>query len=216
MTTDDIAAELRRRPTITVGADADVIVERVRPTPTGSELDELYAHPNDASRWAEHRLRLDITRALARETFGDLAVVVDPAAGKSPLALDLAGREAVTGDLSPRAPVDRPGVDAITFLDELPPNYADLVLLGEILEHVDDPVELLAAACRAGRRLIVSTPLDEPAGVNPEHVWRWNRPGVEYLLGAAGWWPVAYAQLELDVAGYGRVRFQMHAAERQP
>ena len=58
------------------------------------------------------------------------------------------------------------------------------------------------------------TPLDEPAGVNPEHVWRWDRAGILELLAGAGWEPDGYVELELKTPhwppGY---RCQIHTAK---
>lgn len=193
------------------------MIERVRPTPAGAELAAMYAHHNDAARWLEHRLRIELTLDLALARFPVRLVVVDPAAGAGDLARRLSTRETVTGDLAPTAPVDRPGTPALELLGELPPNYADVVILGEILEHVDDPLELLVAARRVGRGLILSTPLDEPPGVNPEHVWRWDKAGLLELLARAGWRSTGYLELDLELEhwppGY---RCQIHTAEARP
>lgn len=192
-----------------------MIIERNRPTPVGAELAAMYRHANDANAWPEHRLRLEVTAALARDRFPDRRLVVDPAAGRSTLAAELATGYTITGDLAPNAPVDLAGVDAVTFLRGIAPLIAHVVILGEILEHVDDPLELLVAAHRAGTGLLLSTPLDEPAGVNPEHVWRWDRAGVEDLLHRAGWTSTGYAELDLVLPhwppGY---RCQIHTASR--
>ena len=195
------------------------MIERVRPTPEGAELAAMYAVHNAARHWLEHRLRIELTLDLgiARFPFRDL--VVDPAAGTGDLARRLATGEAFTGDLAPTAPVDRPGVAADAFLADLFLRniVADVVVLGEILEHVDDPARLLAQARDVSRGLIVSTPLDEPAGVNPEHVWRWDRAGILELLAAAGWHPTGYVELDLELKhwppGY---RCQIHTAEARP
>lgn len=181
-----------------------------------------YLHHNDADRWDEHALRIDVTVDVAAHRFGtdDVALVVDPAAGNGRTCRELAAELAadhITGDLAPDAPVDQPGTDAIQLLDRLADHAADIVILGEVLEHVERPELLLAAAYGALRPaggLVVSTPLDEPDGVNPEHLWRWDAAGVAELLAAAGFTPLDYVELATQVDGYGVVRTQIHTARR--
>lgn len=196
------------------------MIERNRPAPVGAELAAMYAHANTADNWREHQLRTDITIALGRSSFPDLGTVIDPAAGRhARTAAALAAewdRSTITGDLAPDAAVDYPGVDARTFLRELYlRNYvADVVVLGEILEHVDDPGQLLRQAHDVANGLILSTPLSEPPDVNPEHVWRWDKAGILQLLDMTRWRPTGYVELELELkhwpAGY---RCQIHTAE---
>jgi len=194
------------------------MIERTRPYPAAGELAALYAVPNDADRWPEHQLRTDITVALGRSRFPERMLIIDPAAGAGRAALELAaGAAAITGDISPDARVDYPATTALDLLEHLyglGDRLSTVVLLGEILEHVEDPAALLAAAHRVANGLILSTPLDEPAGVNPEHVWRWDRAGILELLAGAGWEPDGYVELELKTPhwppGY---RCQIHTAK---
>lgn len=183
-----------------------------------------YTEHNDADRWPEHALRVDVTVDVAAYRFAadDVALVVDPAAGNGRACRELAAELAadhLTGDLAPDAPVDQPGTDAIQLLDRLADNAADIVILGEVLEHVERPELLLAAAygaLRPGGGLVVSTPLAEADGVNPEHLWRWDQAGVLELLYAAGFDPCDYVELSTIVDGYGPVRTQIHTARRTP
>jgi len=198
-----------------------MLIERLRPNPTADELAELYAHHNDADRWAEHRLRVRLTVDLARSRFPNPGLVVDPAAGNRVAAFQIATNVAagglVTGDLAPDAPVTHPGTPALELLAELDGQDADVVILGEILEHVDDPLELLRAARRAGTGLVLSTPLAEPAGINPEHVWRWDADAVRGMLDLAGWAPRDYIELDYDVADWPHpFRCQIHTATVGP
>ena len=195
------------------------MIERLRPTPTATELEELYAVHNDAERWTEHQLRTAITIELARSRFPQRYTVIDPAAGNGRAARAIctgAPAGLYTADLAPTAPVGYPGVDAITYLRRyrLKHRPADVIILGEILEHVDDPAELLAEAAGSARGLILSTPLEEEPGLNIEHVWRWDKAGVIELLVGAGWRPTGYVELDLVLEhwppGY---RCQIHTAE---
>lgn len=187
-----------------------------------------YTEHNDADRWPEHALRVDVTVDVAAARFADwpdVEVVLDPAAGAGRTARELAAEldaAHVTGDLAPDAPVDHPGRDAADLLTDIAAldHRADIVILGEVLEHVEHPEVLIAAswaALRPGGGLVISTPLDEPDGVNPEHLWRWDRAGVVELLTAANLFePLDYVELDTLVIGYGRVRTQIHTARRTP
>ena len=190
------------------------MIERLRPYPTPAELGELYAVPNDATRWPEHRLRTELTVALARSYAGRRpCTVVDLAAGNGHAAAEVAGAggRLYLGDY---AGVELAAVYASAYgvevlgawrgpleetLELVPDDAADVMLLGEILEHVDDPAAVLRRATVKARRLVLSTPLDEPAGVNPEHLWRWDAAGIRELLEAAAWRPTGSLLLELEL-----------------
>jgi len=201
-----------------------MLIERLRPNPDPVELAELYRWPNNADRWREHKLRVDITVDLAASRWPEPLLVVDPAAGAGRTGRELVlagGGTLVTGDLSTEADVDYPGRTADDLLgwwaDEADAGVrrrADVIVLGEILEHVEDPAQLLRYAAAAGTGLVLSTPLEEEPGVNVEHVWRWDRPGIEHLLAEAGWRPLDYVELAVELphwpAGY---RCQIHTAE---
>ena len=178
-----------------------MLIERTRINPSPTELAALYQHANDADRWPEHTVRVDVTVAVARARFPDRDLIVDPAAGAGRTARELAVGRTITGDVAPDAPVDHPGVWADILLAQLAEDrvVADLVILGEILEHVRNPADLLVDAAHIGRGLVLSTPLEEADGVNPEHLWRWDAGGVRYLLSAAGWEPVDYVELDYRI-----------------
>lgn len=74
---------------------------------------------------------------------------------------------------------------------------ADLVICADVIEHLDDPVELLQrlrGAVRPGGRVLLSTPdrsrLEgrDPIGppLNPRHVREWAAPELRLLVDAAG------------------------------
>ena len=97
-------------------------------------------------------------------------------------------------------------------VDGMPPN--SVIILGEILEHVPDPAALLAAARQTGDALILSTPLDEPPGINPEHIWRWDKAGIYELLDRTAWRPLDYVELAPEVPGWPHpFRIQIHTAQ---
>lgn len=190
------------------------MIERVRDYPSAAELAAMYRHPTDASRWPEHVLRCELTIALARDRFPVRNVVVDLSAGDGRVARALSTREVVLGDLAAGEHLHLVGPLEQT-IGELPPAFADVFVLGETLEHVDDPELVLRLIRRHARGLVLSTPLNEPAGVNPEHVWRWDLDGIRELLDATGWHPTGTLTAELELgphwpAGY---RVQVWTAE---
>lgn len=70
-------------------------------------------------------------------------------------------------------------------------NY-DLIVLTEILEHLEDPVLALKLARESGRKLIASSPEMRPYQTdgNPEHLWMFDGEGYEQMLVEGGWKPI--------------------------
>jgi len=63
----------------------------------------------------------------------------------------------------------------------------DSVVLGEVVEHLDNPSLGVAEAARLARRaVILSTPYMEGDGGHPEHVWAWDLDAVYTLLSPHG------------------------------
>lgn len=61
----------------------------------------------------------------------------------------------------------------------------DVVISGELLEHADDPAELvrqMAAVCRPGGWLSLSTPCSDRWDHDSYHVWRFDPEDIERLL----------------------------------
>ena len=192
-----------------------MLIEQIRPFPTTEELAELYRFPNDADNWPEHRTRVDVTIAVARGRFPKARTVIDPAAGATARTAIELGELVTTNDYA------RSGLTAEEVLVDIGRQVeagvrfrADLIILGEILEHVADPAELLGLARDVANGLVLSTPLEEPAGVNPEHVWRWDKAGIIHLLTAADWNPADYVELDVDLPHWPPgFRCQIHTAE---
>jgi hypothetical protein len=102
--------------------------------------------------------------------------------------------------------------DAYAMLERVA-SVADLAFLTEILEHVEEPVELLRATKAKSRVLIASSPIKAPHehDDNPEHVWQFDAEEYEALLRRGGWKPVARVNLSFYNAAY--YNFQILAAE---
>ncbi len=202
------------------------MIERVRDYPSPAELAELYARPNDARRWPEHELRTRLTVDLGRARFPVRNVVADLAAGNGIAAVELTTRDVILGDLAGDLGVSgRPG-DRTRFLrgpieetlELLEDRSVDVLVLGEILEHLEDPWHVLRRAGRVASGLILSTPLEEVPGINVEHVWRWDLAGIRELLESTGWRPTASLVLEYELptnlAAFSPYRCQLWTASR--
>lgn len=76
------------------------------------------------------------------------------------------------------------------------PGRADMIVLTEILEHLEEPDDVLRLARLRADFLIASSPIGDPEdGRNHEHLWAWDEEGYEEMLRAAGWEPMAKAVL---------------------
>jgi 2-polyprenyl-3-methyl-5-hydroxy-6-metoxy-1,4-benzoquinol methylase len=79
----------------------------------------------------------------------------------------------------------------------------DVVILTEILEHVEEPELLVRRARDAGKYLVASSPIDESVDVNNhEHLWAWGVYGYRDMLVAEGWKPKAYTEVAFPHSGY--------------
>lgn len=73
-------------------------------------------------------------------------------------------------------------------LNKVPTDYFDVVFSGEVLEHLDDPIQLFkdASAClKKGGRFIVTTPLNRSVD-SPEHVWYFDKDDITEMFRATG------------------------------
>lgn len=89
----------------------------------------------------------------------------------------------------------------------------DVVMAAELLEHVDEPPELmrlLAGTCKRGGRIILSTPLGDAYAHDPVHVWTFLPADVQSLL-------APYGETEVTTVGdwciVGRCRLRIGDAE---
>lgn len=98
--------------------------------------------------------------------------------------------------------------DLMDTIEFEPP--VDLIVLTEILEHVEDPPAVLKAARQRAQMLIASSPIDEPDGGNPEHLWSWHVNEYRQMIVDAGWQPTSLQILSFEQFPYA---FQIWTAE---
>lgn len=83
---------------------------------------------------------------------------------------------------------EHPGIHYFAQLvgsqDKLNDEYFDVVFSGEVLEHLDNPADLIKDGYRVlktGGKLIITTPLNDTI-TSPEHTWFFNQQDVEELF----------------------------------
>ena len=184
------------------------------------------ARSND--QWPDHRLRTLVTASAI--AWVEPRSVLDPACGDGSIltaALRLRPIDHVyLNDIS------TPNIDTLKIaagltlamagakLSNLPAQElletitgeVDLIVLTEILEHLDDPDALLRLAATKARFLVASSPEMRPGQVdqNPEHLWMFDRDGYRGMLAKNGWRIVQYTHLNFP----SEYDFQIWVAER--
>lgn len=157
---------------------------RLRERYSDDELMRIYESPHQHSQWADHKLRVSSTIALARWASEGATSASDLSAGDATIinALDLPDK--YIGDFAPG--YDYTGAIEQT-IDEIP--QVNLFICSETIEHLDDPDMVLRKIRQKSNLLILSTPIDESDADNPEHYWGWGVEDVEQMLRAAKWEP---------------------------
>lgn len=181
---------------------------RLREMPSQDELDRIYAVPHDHTRWDDHRIRVDLTSAMAHHMLAPGGTVADLSCGDGAIALRLGhshGARVILGDYAPGYPLTGPIEQTI---DQIPP--VDLFVCSETIEHLDDPDAVLARIRTKTNALILSTPDGEDDDRNPEHVWGWDSEAVEKMLRDAGFTPAVHTIVDLRHGG-GQYAFQVWA-----
>ena len=167
----------------------------------------------DNTRWSDHVLRAHVTAGIIAALHP--VSVIDPACGDasivrladrlSPIARitlgDVSGKNVENARLVlPGARVVRD--DAVWLVRKSAKH--DMIVLTEILEHLEDPDELLKEARQKADFLVASSPVmrSDQKDENPEHLWMFSAEGYEFMLKEADWtvasWTVIYPGAEYD------------------
>lgn len=185
--------------------------QRLRPAYTPEQLAKVYEKPHEHAKWADHKVRVETTIALARGIrHHDKAVksVADLSCGDGTIAKGLGLKNVHLGDFAPG--YDHTGPLEKT-LDEIPD--VDIYICSETLEHLDDPAAALAKLRTKTRYLVLSTPIDAWNETNPEHYWAWGRADVEELFTAAGFRMLVFNALDMRHAPWSPYCFGMWVCE---
>lgn len=180
-------------------------VERLRPLPSPEALAAMYPVPHDHRLYGRgHGERVEATIALGIEHIDEFhrVFVADLSCGNGEIARRIWGSENWSGELHlgdlAVLPAELPGTKYHGPIEEtihlLP--TVDTFVLSETIEHLDDPGAVLALARSKSARLLLSTPLECWDDGNTEHLYAWDREGVEDLLKRTGWQPVAFTSVD--------------------
>jgi hypothetical protein len=151
--------------------------------------------------WVEHAVRLHLIAGMMATVPG--TSMMDPAAGDGSLehmaTLLRPWGHILVGDISkPNVEQMRAryghraewhfGEGDISAIIEDGPRV-DLIVLSEILEHLEDPDAVLRLARGRADTLIASSPVMRPGQVdpNPEHLWQFDEAGYIGMIEGAGW-----------------------------
>ena len=181
-----------------------MMIKRLREMPTAEQLAVMYAKPHQHRAWADHRVRVDVTVAMAAHLLNRQgATVADLSCGDAAIARRLQAehgvKRVILGDIAPgyefTGPIEKT-VDMLRF------RQADLFVCSETIEHLDDPATVLQKIRQKTNHLILSTPDGEVDDSNPEHIWGWDAETVGTMLKEAGFSPVMHTTLDLRPGGY--------------
>jgi hypothetical protein len=96
--------------------------------------------------------------------------------------------------ITPKFPHEKRRGDLYEAIDHS--HRVDMVVLTEILEHLEDPDLALRLARMRADVLVASSPIGDPEdGRNHEHLWAWDEDGYGEMLRSEGWQPIAKAVL---------------------
>jgi hypothetical protein len=188
-----------------------------------------YQVKRDNYRFGDHVLRVQLTGALIAWFMPD--TVMDPAAGDGTIVAAAHRVRPISGaylnDVSrpnfyffgttmrPWLP-DQLDARCLPIEDALSEDRQfDLVVLTEILEHVEDPVSILRMARQRATCLVASSPLFADDGLidwNPEHLWQFDAVGYEQMLKEGGWDPVTFIPISFTDPNY-EYTFQLWGAK---
>jgi hypothetical protein len=182
-------------------------VKRLRPLPSLEQLAAMYPAPHDHRIYGRgHHERVEATIALALQHVDsdDRDVVGDLSCGNAEIAMRIAVPPSYLhlGDFAV-LPADLPGTKYCGQLEQtinLMPEVGTYIC-SETIEHLDDPFGALVSIWDKASMLVLSTPIGCWDDANGEHLWAWDRDGVEQLLDSAGFEVVAFDHV--DSTAYG-------------
>lgn len=173
---------------------------RLRPTHSESDLRRIYGKTHNHAKWADHRLRVQVTAQMARWLADGVNSAADLSCGDGVILSAIDCDVKIYGDLAAGYEIQGPIEQTLETIPKV-----GLFICAETVEHLDDPDTVLVDIRDKCDRLVLSTPVEAWSDANVEHYWAWSRSGVETMLGAAGFRIRAYNELDtrmLSRAGY--------------
>lgn len=181
-------------------------------------------------QWPDHRLRTLVTGAAI--AWVEPESVIDPACGDGSIVR--AADRLMIGSINKGiahaklTDISQPNIDSV--YQWMPSGWShevkdihtavaeairyDVIVLTEILEHLEDPDALLRLASTKARYLVASSPemRDRQVDGNNEHLWMFDRDGYRGMLGSNGWQTLQYTHLNFP----SEYDFQIWVAEARP
>lgn len=152
-----------------------------------------------------HKLNCFIKSEVQNIKFG---TVVDVGGGKTPYRRFVKCNDYLILDIE-----DRPGREEVIICDlnkkiDLPDEKADLVIMTEVLEHLENPQQALSEIYRILKpegKLLLTTPIVWPIHEAPNDFYRYTQYGLENLLKKVG-----FSKFEIKSSnGYLYTLFQL-------
>lgn len=171
-------------------------INRLRPRWSEEELHRIYAAPHDHRIYGRgHAERVNAMIELGtRRAWGSAA---DLSCGNGVVIQSIDAVHRYQGDIAPGYEYHGPIEDTIHRVA-----FVDLFIMGETLEHLDDPTGVLLEVNTACNTLLLSTPIDNWGDTNAEHYWAWDRDGVEGIMRDAGFGKIEEFKM-VDSRTYG-------------
>ena len=165
-----------------------------------ADFNSLYTSIYDHTRWADHKVRVQVTAGMAA-WFPGVQTCADLSCGDGAIMKLIEEKNGVGrsyyGDYVPgyefTGPIEK-------TINEIP--NVDLFILSETIEHLENPDAVLAQIRQKTRYLILSTPDGETGTDNPEHLWGWDNEEMKSMLQIAGFTPHTYVSLSFPINPY--------------
>jgi len=169
------------------------MIKRLRPKPTIEQMSLMYPVPHNHAIYGRgHQERVDATIDLARRNLPTPVIsVADLSCGNAHIAQSLQPTQVYLGDFA--VGYEYCGMIEDTIL-EVP--AVQVFICSETLEHVSLPDELLYLIQKRAAYLVLSTPLECWDDTNAEHLWAWDREGVEEMLVRNRWHPKVFTSVD--------------------
>lgn len=173
--------------------------------------EKLYKNQYDHTKWWDHKVRIPLSITFISSFFQakgiDIFTIADLACGDGAIPIGVAhelGSSLILNDYAEPPEPDVPSLiyhaDMYKVVERIP--KVDLIILSEVLEHLDNPDLLLEKVRAKTDYLFISTPLLERENINPEHVWRWDDLGMGNMFSLAGFESICYGELNLGVSNF--------------
>ena len=176
-------------------------IKRLRRLPTAKKLAALYAEPHDHRLYGHgHHLRVEQSIVFLNWVWDwqKLSTIADLSCGNGAIAKSVkaSASSAYLGDFADGYEFAGPIEKTINDLPEV-----DLFVCSETLEHLDDPELVLSLIREKTKWLLLTTPINNWGDKNKEHLWSWDREGVESLLSKSSFTSQMFSSLDSTVIG---------------